>query len=375
MNTIDLNGAWGFQPDWHSPRISQLPDGLFKKDEWLPASVPGTVHTDLMASEKIPDPFHRDNEWQVQWVAEIGWRYRRVFQMPVEFLSNTAIHLVADGLDTFAAIFITGERVAETGNMFVPHRFDVKPLLRAGENEIEIRFDSPMQRAQELETRYGKLPVALESYRVYARKAQYSFSWDWGPKLASSGLWRPIRLEGHHHLRIDNLFAEVQLDHDFHRARVLARIEAEKCTASTADFVVEISGPDFHASQQTSASATNLAVEFLIDQPHVWWPTGYGAQPLYEMRVCARVDGEIVDERMTRFGIRSSSWCVSGCRRRIFLFRLNNVLSFARRRLDSADSFIPRLSNEKYRVAEYGARLDKHAARLGRQHLRAENLL
>lgn len=348
---IDLGGAWQMQPNWQSPRISQLPAKLFKKDEWLPATVPGTVHTDLIASKKIPDPFYRDNEWQVQWVAEIGWRYRRVFQVPAEFLTNDAIHLMIEGLDTFAAIFMNGRRVAETSNMFIPHRFDVKSLLRVGENEIEIHFDSPMQRAQELEAQHGKLPVALESYRVYARKAQYSFSWDWGPKLATSGLWRPIRLEGRHHLRIDNLFAEVQLDHDLHRARVLARIEVEKFTTITAEFVVEISGPDFHASKQTSTSNTNLAVEFLIDQPHLWWPNGYGAQPLYEMRVRARVDSEIVDERTARFGIRQLELVREpDAGGESFLFRLNNVPIFCKGAdWIPSDSFIQRISNEKYR--------------------------
>ncbi|MEK7728708.1 MAG: sugar-binding domain-containing protein, partial [candidate division KSB1 bacterium] len=285
ISSIDLNGAWQMQPHWQSPRISELPAALFKRDEWLPATVPGTVHTDLMAAKKIPDPFYRDNEGQVQWVAEVGWHYRRVFQVPEEFLSNTAIHLVAEGLDTFAAVFINGQRVAETDNMFIPHRFEVNTMLRPGENEIEVCFDSPMQRAQELEMRYGKLPVALESYRVYARKAQYSFSWDWGPKLATSGIWRPIRLEGYRHLRIDNLFVEVHLEDDLRRARVLARIEAEKFTPSTAEYVVEISGPNFHASKQTSTSETNLVLEFLIDRPHLWWPNGYGRQPLYQVEV------------------------------------------------------------------------------------------
>jgi beta-mannosidase len=352
MNTIDLNGAWEFQPDWHSPRISQLPNGLFKKDEWLPASVPSTVHTDLMASEKIPDPFHRDNEWQVQWVAEIGWRYRRVFYVPAEFLSNMAIQLAADGLDTFAAIFINGQQVAETGNMFIPHRFEVKSLLRAGENEIEIRFDSPMQRAQESEAHYGKLPVVLESYRVYARKAQYSFSWDWGPKLATSGVWRPIRLEGHQHLRIDNLFAEVQRDDDLHHARVLAKIAVEKFTTRAAEFVVEISGPDFHASKQTNTFETNLAVEFSIDQPHLWWPTGYGEQPLYELKVRARVDGDIVDEQTVRFGIRKLELVREpDAGGETFVFRLNNVPIFCKGAdWIPSDSFIPRLSHEKYRT-------------------------
>ncbi|MDZ7292681.1 MAG: glycoside hydrolase family 2 protein [candidate division KSB1 bacterium] len=352
MLTIDLNDDWRFQPDWQSPQIKQLPDGLFMENEWLPASVPGTVHTDLLAAGKIPDPFYRDNEWRVQWVAEMGWRYRRSFHVPEEFLNNDAIHLVANGLDTFATIFLNGQRVAETANMFIPHRFEVKSLLRSGENELEIRFDSPLQRAQELEARHGKLPVALESYRVYARKAQYSFSWDWGPKLATSGIWRPIRLEAYHHLRIDDLFAEVNLDKDLQHAHISAKIEVEKFSHATAEFFVEISGPDFRDSKSISSGEKIFSVEFNLTKPRLWWPNGFGAQPLYELKVTARVEDEIVDERATRFGIRQLALRrEKDAAGESFVFCVNHVPVFCKgANWIPADSFVPRISNEKYRA-------------------------
>ncbi len=352
MFSVDLNGAWLVQPDWQSPRIGQLPNGLFKKDEWLPATVPGTIHTDLLAARKIPDPFYRDNEWPVQWVAEIGWRYQRQFEAPVELLAQDHIDLAADGLDTFATIFINGQRVSETGNMFIPHRFEVKALLRAGENKIEICFDSPMQRTQELETRYGKLPVALESHRVYARKAQYSFSWDWGPKLATNGIWRPIRLEGCRHLRIGHLCAEVELEANLRRASVSAKIDVEKFSNMEADFLMEISGPPFHASKQIKSFENNLAGDFIIEQPHLWWPNGHGAQPLYELKVTASVNGEIVDEQTTRFGIRKLELHrEKDAGGESFVFCLNNVPLFCKgANWIPADSFVPRIAEEKYRA-------------------------
>ncbi|MGH7600418.1 MAG: glycoside hydrolase family 2 protein, partial [bacterium] len=352
MFSLDLNGVWLVQPDWQSPRIGQLPNGLFGKDEWLPATVPGTVHTDLLAAGKIPDPFYRDNEKQVQWVAEVGWRYQRKFEAPVELLAQDNIALVADGLDTFATIFINGQGVSETDNMFIPHHFEVKSLLRAGENEIEICFDSPIQRTQELETRYGKLPVALESNRVYARKAQYAFSWDWGPKLATSGIWRSIRLEGYRHLRINHLFAEVKLDANLQSASVSTKFEVEKFSHLEAEFLVEISGPHFQASKQIRFSDNNLTSDFVIDQPQLWWPNGYGAQPLYVLKVTASVNGEIVDEHTTRFGIRRLE-----LRREkdaggeSFVFCLNKVPIFCKgANWIPADSFVPRISDKKYRA-------------------------
>ncbi|MGH7452515.1 MAG: beta-mannosidase, partial [bacterium] len=314
--------------------------------------MPGTIHTDLLAVRKIPDPFYRDNEWQVQWVSEIGWRYQRKFEVPVELLAQDNIDLAADGLDTFATIFINGRRVGETGNMFIPHRFEVESLLRAGENEIEICFDSPMQRTQELEARYGKLPVALESHRVYARKAQYSFSWDWGPKLATSGIWRSIRLEGYRHLRINHLFAEVKLDTGLQRASVAARISVEKFSHVEAEFLAEISGPHFHASMQIRSSENNVTSDFAIEQPQLWWPNGYGAQPLYVLKVTASVNGEIVDAHTTRFGIRQLELRrENDAGGESFIFCLNKVPIFCKgANWIPADSFVPRISDEKYRA-------------------------
>lgn len=351
MQTIDLNGAWLLSPDWHSPHLSSLPETLFAKDEWLPAPVPGTVHTDLLAAGKIPDPFYGDNEWQVQWVAEIGWRYRRSFFVPAEFLSHDAVFLVAEGLDTFATIFINGQRVAETQNMFIPQRFEAKPYLHAGENAIEIRFDSPLQRAQELEMRYGKLPVALESYRVYARKAQYSFSWDWGPKLATSGIWRPLGLEGYRHLRLGDVFAQVQLDDDLQRAQVAVKIDVEKFTDTTGEFFVEMTGQDFQAQKQIHTSEKSFAVEFIIERPRLWWPNGFGDQPLYEVKVRASAGGQVVDERVIRCGIRKLELVREpDAGGKSFLFRVNNVPIFCKgANWIPADSFLPRISDEKYR--------------------------
>ncbi len=351
MLSIDLNGIWQLQPDWQSSRIAQLPDPLFKKDEWLPAHVPGTIHTDLLAAGKIPDPFYRDNEWQVQWVAEIGWRYRRAFQVSAEFLTDNCIHLVAEGLDTFASILINGKLLAETCNMYIPHRFEVQSLLRAGENEIEIRFDSPIQRAQELEACHGKLPVALEGYRVFVRKAQYSFGWDWGPKLATSGIWRPIRLEGHKHLRINDLFADTRLSDDLQRAIVAVKIDIEKFSDIAVEFVVEIFDPNFRASKHVSSSQENLSAEFVIEQPHLWWPNGFGNHPLYAVKVIASVSGEIVDERVTRFGIRKLELLrEQDAGGESFLFCINNARIFCKGAdWIPADCFLPRISNAKYR--------------------------
>jgi beta-mannosidase len=208
-----------------------------------------------------------------------------------------------------------------------------------------------MQRAQDLESCHGKLPVGLERCRVFARKAQYSFGWDWGPKLATSGIWQPIRLECHRYLRIEDLFPDVHLEGDLERARVAARVEVEKFSNVAVDFTVELSGPDFHASKRVSSCEKTLSVEFVIEHPQLWWPNGFGGQPLYEAKVTASVGGEIAGERTVRLGIRN----VELLREKdtdgeSFVFRVNNVCIFCKgANWIPADSFVPRIPDRKYR--------------------------
>lgn len=351
MLTIDLNGIWQLQPDWQSPRLEQLPAALFQQDEWLPAHVPGTVHLDLLAAGKIPDPFYGDNERQVQWIAQIGWRYRRTLHVPAEFLEHDAVYLLAEGFDTFAWLFVNGQPVGQTCNMFVPHRFDVKSWLHAGDNEIEIVFDSPVRRARQLEAHHGMLPVALESYRVYARKAQYAYGWDWGPKLATSGIWRPLCLQAYRHLRIEDVFAEVHLDESLQRARLSVQIELERFSSVPAEFTIGVAGPKYHARQRASSSEKHLEVEFVIEQPHLWWPNGLGRQHLYEVQVNASAMGEMMEQRALRCGLRRLELLREpDAAGESFLFRINNVPIFCKGAdWIPADAFLPRISDDKYR--------------------------
>ncbi len=349
--TIDLNGAWQMQPDWHSPGLSRLPATLFTQEEWVPAQVPGAVHTDLLQAEKIPDPFYNDNETRVQWVAEIGWCYRRTFHVPPDLLHHDAIHLVAEGLDTFATILINGQWVAATENMFIPYRFGIKAWLRAGENEIEIRFDSPLARTQELEARFGKLPVALESPRVYARKAQYSFSWDWGPKLPTSGIWRPIRLEARRHARLVEAAVDIHLSEDLQHARVSIQVDLERYSSREIDCEVEITGPDFRAQQGLLVPSEKIVFVFDLEQPRLWWPNGYGEQPLYQAQVKLKANDEEIDAQNIRFGVRKLE-----LRREpdsggeSFVFVINKLPIFCKgANWIPADSFVPRLTPEHYR--------------------------
>jgi beta-mannosidase len=349
---ITLDGLWQCQPDWNGPAIANLPQNIFQKNEWILAEVPGTIHTDLMASGKIPDPFRDDNENAVQWVGEIGWRCHRKFEVDREFLRSEAIELCAEGLDTFAHIKINGMEVGRTENMFVLHHFEVKPLLRNGENEIEIIFDSPIQRTRALEEQHRKMAAALQTSRVYARKAQYSFGWDWGPTLATSGIWRPIYLLAHDKVRLQNLRIDSQLDGTLQQATVVAHVECAVTTTQPVKWTATLEGPQYSRTVQKESHELNLAFVFEIDRPHLWWPNGLGERAFYYLTLTAESEGKQQLSIRKRIGLRRVELVTAPeAGGESFRFRINNVPVFCKGAdWIPADNFIPRIPTEKYRT-------------------------
>ena len=168
-----------------------------RRSPWRPAVVPGCVHRDLRRHGLIPDPFWGTNEAELQWIEERDWEYRTRFAVPPALLEEEVVELVADGLDTVATVQLNGREVARTDNMFVGYRWEVKPHLLPGENELCIRFASamgyiratrPEHQPREINDPVGRCTVI--------RKQQCQFGWDWGPRFVTAGIWRDIRLEG-----------------------------------------------------------------------------------------------------------------------------------------------------------------------------------
>jgi beta-mannosidase len=164
-----------------------------KENKWYKAEVPGTIHTDLLANKLIPDPFLIDNENKVQWVEKQTWEYRLEFNVDEKTLSRKHIELVFDGLDTYAETYLNGKNILNVDNMFHDWRVDVKSALKKNHNILLIKFLSSSAFAQKLkESSELKYP---DNERVFVRKAQYQFGWDWGPRLVTCGIWKPIRIE------------------------------------------------------------------------------------------------------------------------------------------------------------------------------------
>ncbi len=345
MKWIDLNGQWFVKA---INVRKDVPKKYVRILEWIPATVPGTIHTDLLANGIIPDPFYRMNENEVQWIENYQWLYRREFEVDAEFLKERNIILHAEGLDTYASIAVNGKIVGAAENMFVEHRFDLKKHLVAGANTIEIVFDSPVKRSKQLEKKHGALQVALESHRVYVRKAQYLFSWDWGPKLTTSGIWRAISIEASTGPVLRNPFVKtVEVNKKF--AVIELSIEIENFQKPIS-ICVKVEGDGFSHEVEKKALSPHLRFDLKIDQPNVWWPNGYGGQPLYTATFTAKQNDDVLSQCSATFGIRTITLVQEkDDEGKSFIIEVNGVKIFCKGAdWIPSDNFIPRIPDSTY---------------------------
>jgi beta-mannosidase len=275
---------------------------------WLPATVPGDVHLDLLANKKIPDPFFRDNEAKLQWIEKEAWEYQLTFNVTPAMLSRSHVDLVFDGLDAAAVVSINGVQVLSADNSFRIWRVSAKSHLHAGNNSLNVVFPSPIKAAEQAASSdYFRLKSKTED-KTYVRKAAYEYGWDWGPRFVTSGIWRPVRLEAWDKVRIAD-FAIRQRDVNKDVAHLDGEVEVEAARAGTTNVTVKYldNGSPVTVSRTVSVHAGQNVIDLPIEirQPKLWFPAGYGDQPLYEFTAQVGAGAQSADERKTKAGLRS----------------------------------------------------------------------
>lgn len=179
---LDIN----LNKNWHFSRADKI--------HWYKATVPGTVHTDLLANKLIPDPFFADNEKRLQWVDTCDWIYKTTFSLEKEIIDNRYTELTFEGLDTYATVYLNGKIILQANNMFRGWKVNINPFTKQGKNELKIYFHSAKNVTDSIAK--ARLPLVLpDNNRVYARKAQFQFGWDWGPIFIGCGIWKNISLQ------------------------------------------------------------------------------------------------------------------------------------------------------------------------------------
>jgi len=323
MQKQSLNGEWQFRQSG--------------TNEWSRATVPGGVHTDLMALNLIPDPFVADNELKVMWVAENDWEYRRTFTADTGLLTEENVSLVCDGLDTIADVYLNGTYLGHAENMFRRWEWEVKSLLREGQNELHIVFGSPVRF---ITARQAQLPLQGGGDipgGPHLRKAPCHWGWDWGPKLPPIGIWKEIRLQGFS-ARLTDVHLRQQHDQGG-GVTITADIEAESKSTSGLTASLKIVAPDGR-EWLVEASLFSLhadegeilgSLKSEIKNPQLWWPNGYGTQPLYDVEVALKDGDTVLHQCNYRIGLRTvvlrqepDQWG------REFTFYVNGVRLFAK---------------------------------------------
>lgn len=277
---VNLGGAW---------RMREA-----DSQTWHSAHVPGSVYADLMADGTMPDPFWRENELDAFKRMKKDYVYQRAFTVTEAQLAHAHVELVCEGLDTLAHVSLNGREIAFADNMHITWVWDVKEQLHAGENALEIRFDSPIlyctKKAEEAPG--WESSDATPGFR-HLRKAHCMFGWDWGPRLPDAGIWRPIFLRTWDTARLENALM-LQAHHD---GVVDVTIRPE--IAGESAWSAEITAPDGEVMIIPETTAAEQVVA--IQNPQLWWPNGLGKQPLYRVTVRLATG----DTRVWRIGLRT----------------------------------------------------------------------
>lgn len=288
-----LNEDWEFQQEGDS--------------SFLPATVPGQVHLDLLENGVIGDPYWEDNELKQRWVEEENWVYKTEFEVNRKTLKNENIEIVFDGLDTYAEVFLNGESILTADNMFRSWRIDVKPHLKRGKNELRVVFKSPVNRNREAVSNYPHtLPSGNEATDIpvkvssFTRKAAYHFGWDWGPRFVTSGIWKDVKLETWNKVKIVDAYTTT-LSADREIAHLRTFIEIEATEEGTYELLVK---------QKTKIVNLKVGVNtivhtFDIHRPKIWWTHGAGKPHLYSQKITLRLDKTVLDSISDTYGIRT----------------------------------------------------------------------
>lgn len=297
MQTCTLNGTW------------QLSAG-HRSLESVDMQIPGTVLSGLLAAGKIKDPFYRTNEDATRALFWKDYVFTRTFDVDEELLAQQHIVLVCEGLDTLAEISINGTFLAKTDNMHRTWKFQAKKLLHPGKNEIQIVFRSVLRFIEdypyEAHKKINYIPCGSMKGNQLLRKAHSMFGWDWGPQTIDAGIFRDIYLQGYSHARIEDIHI-----HQQHAKNVSVQTSITLSESVPGQkLCVELSEDGADKPLQTKLCKTNAdgvaAVDFVIENPKLWWPNDYGDQPLYIVRTTLLdEDGTSLESITRRIGLRT----------------------------------------------------------------------
>ena len=324
--------------------------------DWMPASIPGTVHTDLLRNNKIPDPFYRDNESKVQWVDREDWEYKTSFDVDTVKLqkSNEQAELVFEGLDTYADVYLNGTKILEANNMFRTWKVDVKQWLKQT-NYLYIRFFSAQNRVEELAQKDTPFVWPTIDYpRMYVRKAQYSFGWDWGPKFTTCGVWKNIYLHTWNTMNVNDVhFAISSLTDKIATVKATYQIDATTANTATIHLQDKSAIPSFSVNKTVGLKKgiNEVTIDFSIVNPKKWWTYQLGKPYLYPTTSSIKSSNSETITINKHLGLRTIQLVQEKDNvGQSFYFKLNGIPVYMKGAdFIPCDAFLPRITKEVYR--------------------------
>ncbi len=365
LQSTPIDTGWQFHALALTPAApnAEPPQQILKEhpeaSTWRPATVPGTVHTDLAAAGAIPPPFVGDNEKRLQWIGLLDWQYRTTFTTTPAQLAATHAELVFDGLDTFADVELNGQPLLHTDNQFRRYTADVHGRLQPGDNTLTITFHSAVNTTAPLVaklpfilpgTGYEPLNPAHGIYPVgqFQRKAGFEYGWDWGPRFVTAGVFRPVHLDTWTGDRIRALALQTpEVSPTVVRGTVEATVDADQ--PGPAELSLALTGPAGHPLPprtehvELHSGANTLEIPLTLAHPALWYPAGYGPQSRYTLTARVSRNSRPTATLTEKTGFRSvelrrdpDQWGTS------FEFVINGIPVFAKgANVIPTDSFPP----------------------------------
>ncbi|MDH7444878.1 beta-mannosidase [Aquimarina sp. 2201CG14-23] len=333
--TTEIDATWHFKS--------------VKDTSWLSAYVPGTVHTDLLKNKKIEDPFLGVNEEKLQWITSEDWEYKTILKLGEEQLQRKHHQLSFEGIDTYAEIFLNDSLLLKTNNAFRTWKVDVSGKLQS-ENRLRVLFKNPTAIEEEKKAKLSyNLPAGN---RIFSRKAQFHYGWDWGPKFITAGIWKPIILKSWDDIQLQDVYIKQQSLDD-----KLAKLQADILLNSTEDMDEEVVVHILINKEISETKKITLekgsqtySVNFQIENPKRWWIHTLGEPFLYDIQIQVLYGDEVVASENIKKGLRTIELItdkdVNG---ESFYFKLNGQSIFMKgANYIPQNIFQPEVTNQAY---------------------------
>lgn len=330
-------------------------------DRWLPATVPGTVHQDLLRHRLLPNPFFGLNEEKIQWVENEDWEYKTTFTVTEEQLARDAALMTFEGLDTYASVYLNGSLLLKADNMFVGYSVPVKEVLRKGENRLHVFFRSPIKETLPQRASNGFDYPADNDHSdkrlsIFTRKAPYSYGWDWGIRMVTSGIWRPVTLRFYDRASISDYHVK-QLSLTGQLAEVSNELEINNVSPEKTEAEVVVScslknGEPLTVRRKVALNPgiNRVKVPVEIKNPVRWMPNGWGEAVLYDFTAQVVCQGKTVASEHRRIGLRTVRLVQEEDGQGMsYYFEVNGIPLFAKgANFIPADNMLPSMTDERY---------------------------